>query len=224
MKIKTLDRVLVRQAIITGRVSDALTGEALKIQPSLTLSWRIDDSSEFRAVAAPLRIKPCADFAFYGIPELFFPELEEGQSLQCCLGVQAEGYQDATATFTLNRSQVSPAAITETYSGFTAALSKLDVPVRIENIALQPRPVNLAGLVVEDNDIATPVSGASISITTPAGGGTATTDAQGCFRIDNLPVVAKVTVQVSSEGNSISEEVLVDYRQRINQRTFSLSV
>lgn len=223
MQFQALDRVLVHQALINGRVTHSLTGDGLFVPLSVLLAWRIEGEPEYLDVHLQPTIKSGGFYAFYGTPTMFFPILESGEKLQCRLTVSAQGFQAKNTEFLLSQAELTPETETQEFSGFDVEIRRFDAPVKVQNISLVPDPVSLAGRVIEDNDMANPLEGVTITVTIPPLAGNVVTDETGYFRIDELPVVEKVTLKAQRNGDTITQVILLDYGRRINESIFSLS-
>lgn len=224
MRLRTVDTALLHQAVVTGRIADGLTGRRVPGTVTLTPSYRRAGESELRPFPGGSRIHDNGYYALAGDPNDGLPTLAAGQELELRLRVQAEGYSETESVLTLSAAQLARAQSDEDLAGYTVEVERLQAPPARRNIDLLPEPVSLAGKVIAEHDLDSPVAGASVSITAPAAAGPVSTDARGEFRIEDLPVAVEVTVEIAIGGVTESVDVMLDYRRSINQRTFSISV
>ncbi len=89
-----------------------------------------------------------------------------------------------------------------------------------QRITLDPLPVRLVGQLVQDNDLTDPVAGATITLDGDAGGAQ-TTDAEGRFRFDALPLVQTVEVTAEKGDDETAVTHIIDFKQPTNQLTLS---
>jgi hypothetical protein len=222
--IRLLDTVLMHQAIITGRVTDALNGEAIGVTPLINLAWSIDGVGDYLVAPHEPSIKAGGYFVFSGSPQHFFPPFSENETLACRLTIRATGYQEDSIAFGLKREDVTLETVKQTLAGHEVDLKRLNTPVRQLDIALTPDPISLAGRVIKDHDLNSPVAGATVSIISPPAGGNAVTNALGYFRINDLSMMTQVTVEIRHNGKKIEAKVYLDMSRRINERIFSFEI
>lgn len=91
----------------------------------------------------------------------------------------------------------------------------------ILKLALKPKPVMLAGLVVSDNQLAAPVPGAEGQITGP-GGTLVTTDNTGRFRFDAPPLALSLPLKVTLGARTVQAVHLTDFATPVNFVTLNL--
>ena len=85
------------------------------------------------------------------------------------------------------------------------------------------RSADYSGVVIEDNDLAAPLSGVSLQIIAPELLPAVLSDELGRFRINALPLAAAVTIEISW-GDAVSTiNHVVDYTTLFNPRIISLT-
>jgi hypothetical protein len=221
--MRVIDTVLTQQALITGRILDALTGEVPLSPPSIELTYQPSPGGTPRRFPLFRNLLPGGLYAFVGDPLTAFPRLSGGATLDLRLTATAPGYQAATADFSLTPAQVTPTAQSRTIDERVFDLLLLGGPVHEQDLALQPVPLHLAGRIVDAEDRDTGLAGAQVDVTAPEARGPVTTDAEGFFTLRDLPVAARITVRVElAPRPPLSTTVTLDYRHPVNQQTFAL--
>jgi len=222
MLLRTIDRILTRQALITASVRDALDERPPATPPEVALFYPPAAGEDARPYPLTARSYPGGLFVFAGDPTTAFPALEPGDALDLRLVVRAPGYQDAVLDFSLDAEAVTPVETSRHLDGRDVTVLLVEAPVAHHDVALTPEPVFLSGRVVDADAPDDPVAGASVAVTAPPGPGT-TTDADGFFTLE-MPVVAEATLTVShADFDELTESIRLDYRQPVNRRSFSLN-
>ena len=218
--LKALDLVQTQQAFITGAVTDALSGGQLRSRPLIELVYR--DTPE-RAFDLDLQQSPEGLFALNGNPRTAFPELDALASINLTLRASADGYQAAGVDISLSSANLALSTAPRLIGGRSLDVTiRINLPIR-RDLALAPLPVHLAGRVVSKSEPSQPVAGAQVSITSPDARGPATTNSDGFFGIQSLPVSKVVTVRVAKTGfTTLEQDITLDYRFPVNQQSFAL--
>lgn len=223
-RFRAIDPAIAHQALIVGRVTDGLTNRPTLRPPAVELTYQTPPGQPARSYPLDVRLDSSGVFAFAGMPGTAFPRLSPGGTLDLRLTVSAPRYQTQNIDFTLADTDLAFVARTLDVDGESLSASVLDAPLREENVALLPEPVHLGGRVVNADDPETPVANAQITITAPEVRGPVSTNADGFFTLQDLPVAQEVTVHVS--GLPGFEEIVtivhLDYRQPVNRVTFAL--
>ncbi len=223
MEIGAIDRVITQQALIVGRVTDALTGGATLRPATVRLLYQTPAGAPERPYPLAAHTYPDGLFVVPGNPDSAFPRLTGGQTLALRLTASAAGYQAGQVDFTLSAAQVAPASQVRHIAGRDLSMPLLAAPLLTQDIALSPTPIHLSGRVVRADDPAIPITGAQVRVTEPSARGPATTDADGFFTLLDMPVAGQVTVRVERAGfQNLELAVRLDYRQPVNQQTFAL--
>lgn len=108
----------------------------------------------------------------------------------------AAGFQTAVVTRALTATEFARQATMITVKGVAVPSARIAAAPVVIDLAMNPRPVMLAGLVLADHDPAAPVAGAQVQITGP-GGSTVSTDVTGRFRFDAPPLLLVLPLRVS---------------------------
>jgi hypothetical protein len=214
--LESLSAAETRQVLLSGRVSNAVTGRGVDA-PALTLTFDPDGSGSFVGLPARLVRRQDGWFAYHLAPA----EMPAATGTDPALRLEANATGHAAAQAVL---VVAPAALAlvneaRTLGGRPVTLTRLDgAPFRLD-VALEPLPVALEGHVHAAGDPEQPVDGATVEIVAPLGASTAT-DTAGDFRIAALPVAAEITLRITSGGNPADRIFRPDFSQRINRAVF----
>jgi hypothetical protein len=223
MTLASIDRVLTQQALITGRVSDGISGRATLQPPAIELLLRLPGAAN-RRFPLNFRIYPDGTFVAAGDAGRAFPPLRAGESLDLRLSARAAGYQPAGFDFSLGTAELTPTDQARVIAGRNVTVSLLPVPLLQHDFALMPLPVALAGRVVEADAPDTPVDAAQVSITAPSALGPVTTSTDGFFTLASLPVADEVTVRVEKAGfKTLVRAISLEFSQPVNRQTFALT-
>jgi hypothetical protein len=224
MALRTISGIVSSQALITGSVRDALTGLPPFRLPSVTLAYPATTTRPQRPFPLAARVEPSGRFLFGGNGNTVFPRLASGEVLPLQLDVVAPGYQAATHNFTLTATQLARRSEIVEANGLRASVLLIDAPLLDVPFALIPNPVHLAGRVVEADNRDRPIANAEVRVVAPSALGPATTDADGFFALQNLPVALAVTVRVTHVAfDSLERVVLLDFRSPVNRQLFALT-
>lgn len=211
------------QALITGRLVNALTGSGIR-PDTLQLSLRLTPEQAFSPLAARVQFSANGYFAVAGIASALLPQsLAADSQAQLQYQISAGGYSMLQGSVTLSQSAVTAVSSTEQLAGYSLTVSGIAAPAVHLSLALQPLPVGLSGVVIEDNDLTAPLSGVSIQVVAPEVLPAVLSDAQGRFRIAALPLASIITLQIS-RGDAVSSIThVVDYQTLLNPRIISLT-
>lgn len=222
--LRSVDTVVTHQALIAGRVIDGLSGGPTLYPFTVELRYQTSAGQPPRSYPLTPRIDPHGLFVFPGAPTTAFPRLSPGEILDLRLAVSAPRYQGQEVNFTLTDTDLTLTAQTLDAGALTATASVLDAPLVEQTFALLPEPVHLGGRVVSADDPEQPVPNAEVRITAPEARGPVTTDVDGFFTLQNLPVAEEVTVQVSAPPSFVQRVTTVhlDYRQPVNRIAIAL--
>ena len=222
---KAIDPVIAHQALIVGQVTDGLMGRPTLRPPTVELYYQTPVDQPTRRYPLTARLDSSGLFVFAGKPVTAFPRLSPGGTLDLRLTVSAPRYQTQNIDFTLSDVDLTLVERTLDIKGELLSVFVLNAPLLEQNAALLPEPVHLGGRVVNAEDPEEPIANAQITVTAPQVRGPVSTNAEGFFTLNDLPVAQEVIVQVS--GLPSFEEVVttvrLDYRQPVNRVTFALS-
>jgi hypothetical protein len=220
MPLRAIDAIISQQALITGNVQDALTGRPPFNPPVVELLYQ----SPMRRYPLTAHIRPSGHFVFAGDPATAFPRLEAGAELALRLRASAIGYQAATSDFVLTAAMLQPVAQELDIEGVPTTVLLLNAPLLQRQIALSPVPLHLAGRVVDANDREMPIANAEVRITAPVAHGPVSSDADGFFTLQNLPVALEVTAQVTYAAfTPLTQVIRLEYGHAVHQQLFALS-
>ena len=203
--------------LLRGRVADGLTGEGLA-QAGLWAEVR--QGGDWFALPFGLRGQGGGWFAASARLTDIAARLRLGVATEFRLRAASAGHVTAEATVALTAAQFSRVTATQTIRGVAVAVSRLAGAPVILDIALQPRPVMLAGLVIDNHDTASPMAGVSIAIAGSAA--TATSDARGRFRIDAPPLARSWDVTATLGSRTAQAPHVTDFALPVNFITLSL--
>lgn len=221
--LQTVELASARQALITGQVVDAITGIGLK-KFSLLLALRLPGTTEFQPLQCPLITSNAGYFAASGRAVEALPQqLDPDQNVDVRFRVTAAHFSDLETIVSVPASALTATASTAIVAGKEIDLLLIAAPVLHQPLALQPVAVGLQGVTIEDNDPAMPLSGVSIQVAEPMELPAVISDAQGRFRIRDLPVVPAVVLRIVRGGENILITHHIDYSSPINSRIISLN-
>lgn len=224
MVLRALDTVLFSQALITGRIVDALTGGALLSQPALTLYYQTPPAAPTRPYPLAARLYPDGLFVFAGNPQTAFPRLSPGDTLGLRLTAGAPGYETQEIDFSLTDIDLALQPVTRTIGGQQVVIYMLDAPVSTQEFTLLPLPLYLSGRVVEADNPDTPIANARVRVTAPENRGPAFTNANGFYTLPDMPLAQEITVRARRFGfDDLEKTIQLDYRQPVNQLDFALN-
>lgn len=208
--------ILTRQALISGQITDALTGSAPRTPPLVMV---VRDTDGGPVEGATVRVLPGGHYAVHGDPLSLPPEAD----IVLRVEVVAEGYSPTHRAVAFTAADLTRVSRDITIGGETTETRVIAGPVRGEDVALSPLPVTLAGRVSRAEDPTVPIAGAQVAITAPAPVGPVATNADGFFTLGPAPVVETVTLSITAPGRDpLTPEVRLDYRSSVNQRAFAL--
>lgn len=224
-RFQAIDTVLVHQALITGQVTDGLTGRPTAFPATVELYYQVPAGQPEKRFPMTARIGAGGLFVFAADPATAFPRLAPGESLKLKLAAGAPGYQAQSIEFTLTDADLAVEERTIVVDGETLSVPVLGVPLREQNVALLPEPVHLAGQVVRADDPVTALPTAQVRITQPEARGPVASDSLGFFILTNLPVALEVTVQVAAFAGfqELETTVHLDFGQPVNQVMLALA-
>lgn len=224
MGLRALDTVLFSQALITGRIVDALTGAAPLTQPALTLNYQTPPGAPVRPYPLPARLSPGGLFVFAGNPQTAFPRLSPGSTLDLRLTASAAGYETQEIEFSLTDIDLALQPVTRTIGGQQVIIHMLDAPVSTQEFLLLPLPLQLSGRVVEADSPDTPIANARVRVTAPEGRGPVFTNADGFYTLPDMPLAQEITVRARRVGFAeLTQIIHLDYRQPVNELNFALN-
>ncbi|GAB4160089.1 MAG: hypothetical protein Fur0021_31670 [Candidatus Promineifilaceae bacterium] len=224
MALRALDTVLFSQALITGRIIDALTGSAPLSQPALTLSYQTPPGAPVRLYPLPARLSPGGLFVFAGNPQTAFPRLSPGSTLDLRLTASAVGYETQEIEFSLTDIDLALQPVTRTIGGQQIIIHMLDAPVSIQEFLLLPLPLHLSGRVVEADSPDTPIPNARVRVIAPESRGPVFTNADGFYTLPDMPLAQEITVRARRVDFAESTQTVhLDYRQPVNELNFALN-
>ena len=215
---------IVQQAIIYGQVIDRLTGQGLRGEFSVDISLKLAGSSEFQSFDVAPRTLAGGYFVLSGNPVDILPvHVAAADSVEIRIAVSSPGYTGAEETVVVTSANITPAPVAVDIADKAYQLPLITAPLVQSLISLLPVAVGINGMVVDDNDLDSPVVGASVQVIAPDVLPAVTTDSNGRYRIENLPIVESVTVRAELGLETSSVEHVVDYTTPLNIQIISLN-
>ena len=212
------------QALITGRVSDSVTGQRLTSPFEVLIEWQLPGEPEYKIFPAAIKHSAGIYFSAAATARTFLPMLlDPGDTVNFRATVSAPGYSQLQQIAAVSGADITPATTTRTINGNSFELELINAPLVDFVFDLEPLAVSLSGLVVEDHDIDTPVAGASVQLLAPEMRPAVTTDSNGRFRLDNLPISSSVTIQADFDGEITTITHFVDFSTPVNNQIISLN-
>jgi hypothetical protein len=162
--LRSVDAVLTRQALITGRVEDGLSGRP-PLQPPVVGLYRQDAAGRL-GPAFPLSARVLADgqFVFSGDPARAFPDLADDEVLDLRLVVRCTGYQEQAIAISISPDLLAIVTDTRFIGGQLVTIERFNAPLIEQVVQVSPLPVHLAGRVVEAEDPTAPIAGAQVRL------------------------------------------------------------
>lgn len=212
------------QALFTLQISDGVSEQSLPVVPEVALRVRYPAQTEY----APFGLQPrwlAGGFMVFGAnAAAVFPEgLNPADNVDFRFEISAQGYVATQIDRQVSAAAITPSteSITTPNNHFDAML--IDAPVISLEVQLQPNPVALAGMVIDDNDFSSPIAGANVRVIAPSVEPAVVSDGLGRYRIDALPVAASVTLEIDDQGAVSTVEHIVDFSTPQNTRIISLN-
>jgi hypothetical protein len=219
--IRATSAIITQQIFFHGRILDAVTSRPTLTPPTATLFYA--PASDGRPYPLFSRIRPNGQFLFAGSPYTTFPILQAGQTLNLHLRVTALSYVSQTLDINLSDGDLMRVDVNRTLAGQAVTIPQLNVPLWSQDVLLDPLPLQLRLRVVQADDPTVPIDRAEARITAPSASGPFTSNADGYVTIPSLPLAQAVTVRVTRSGfDALETDILLDYRQQVNQRQFAL--
>lgn len=205
----------IRQALVKGRISEAMTGRAL-IPTRVT--FEIEHGSVRRIVSAAFGPRDGGYYSLSVSGGAGVPEPPPADTLTLHLSLALADGRTATAARNITGADLARVARSVAFlSGPQAAPVIFGAPFAFDFV-LPPPSVTLSGTVILDHDPAQPVLAATVSI----GPLTTLTDAAGRFRLTPLPLTTPLTVNVDRAGTETDFTFHPDFSSRVNSTTLSL--
>lgn len=222
--LRSIDTVVTHQALITGQVTDGLTGRQITYPFNVELRYQTEVGQPPRRYPLTPRLVSGDSFVFAGPPETAFPRLTPGETLALRLVVSVPRYQTQEIDITFTEADLALTERTLNAGTLTATASVLDAPLAEPSIALLPEPVHLSGRVVNADDPEQAIPNAEVRVTAPEARGPVAANADGFFTLQDLPVAEEITVQVTAPPHfkQLVTTVRLDYRQPVNRVAFAL--
>lgn len=218
--LRNTDAISTRQALIVGQITDSLTGLPPINKPAIALTFQSEPSRAYPLVST---IQPNGVFSFNGDSGRAFVPLSGGATLNLRLTASATGYEAATFDFSLSEGDLALTPQERLIAGQSVTIDLYDAPLINQELALSPDPIHLSGQVVGIDDDA-PIAGADVEVTAPENRPAVTTDDDGFFTIQNLPVALEITVQLTHpDFETLETTIPLDYSQPVNQQKFALT-
>lgn len=222
--MRALSLSAVQQCLICGKVIDNITGQAVKKPFSVQLQIQLSESQGYVPIKANTRILNGGYFVASGDPVRSLPlEISPSDTVDFRIFVSVPGFSDFENTYSLPASDVIPVSASLGLLSGEFDVKKVDSPLLDLEIKVDPLPVSLSGVVLEDGDASQPLEGVTIAVTSPESRPAVLSDVNGRFRIENLPVAKSVTLSVHLDEVSSDVVHVVDFATPLNTRTINLN-
>jgi hypothetical protein len=212
------------QAFIVLYMRDAVSNVAIE-QPVETQAFvRYPGESDFVLFQTPMRSLSGGYTVYLGNASALLPSgLNPADNIEFSIEVNARGYEHFQTTLMVNASQLIPVDTTVTTLQHSVEARLINTPFIQHTVDLQPNPVGLQGAVIDDNDFSVPIAGVNVRVIDPVIAPAVTSDTQGRYRIDTLPVASRVTLEVDNLGQVTTFQHIVDFATPLNTRIISLN-
>lgn len=220
MKIVT-GAVLHQQALVTGRLLGRISGQAVDAEPEMTLHYKRAGQSEYRPCPVVAGMDSQGYFVFSTNQANLFAEVTPTPDFDFRLQISAPRYQSLSHEFSLTGTELTPVSETIDLLGKSYTVQQLPSPATTLSLRLDPEPLRLTGRVLQDGDPETPLAGAGVQITAPESRPPVTTDSEGYFAIDDVPLARQATLTLSHGGIDKTRDVVLDYNRPVVNRTFA---
>jgi len=223
MTLRVLDKPVLRQALVSARVADSVTGRG-PAEFAAELDYDPAGAPEdWRPFPAHFRRSADGWFTFHLDPEREAPALTGIASLRLRVTVRVPGLAPVQQIRTVNAADLALETRSVQVAGRAVDLKRIKGAPFDFSLQIDPAPVALAGFVLRDNDPATPAPLASVTITDPASAVSATTDANGWFRLDALPLARSVGIRATDGARVVNQVVHPDFSKPVNETVLSVS-
>lgn len=216
MNFRAAEITRLRQAIVTGRIAERVTERPLNVSAA-----RLQILQDGAPRDIPATFGHRAGGWFTMLPRGDdLPAPAHDAALELRLTVTLADGRSGAGSVALNGADLAriPRDIASGGAIFTAQ-AIAGAPFAID-IAFDPAPVWLSGVVIGNSDPAIPVAGASINIDKL----TTTTDASGRFRIGPLPVAPEIEILVTHDGTETRFRHRPDFTRPQNMAELSIPI
>lgn len=218
--------VIVSQAIISGRIRNLISGQAVPRGLTMELWYRPTsegggNSADYQATGLYRKLSTDGYFCFSASGGSVFGDRSPMPNMQCRLDVNAPGYQPLSHIFELTSAQLTSTTSTLELAGKDREVTRVAGPFEDLELELSPLPLRLTGQVLKDGDPDTPLANASVTVSAPESRPTVSTDNRGFFTIENLPLAREITVTLSDGTDDLEQTLVLDYQRPVNNRRFT---
>lgn len=215
----------LRQVLAHGVARDAVTDAPLAVA-EVTLAWRAGDAADAPSGTLPVTLarRPGGWFALHLVPGAELSDLASTAAdagvpdVTLTAHVTVQGRETVEVTRAVPAADLAIETPTVEIGPLLTVQRVVGAPVDVST-AVPPRAVGLRGVVLRAHDPAEPVPGATVAVD---GGPTVTTDADGRFVVDALPLAATVEVTVSDGTATTTASVRPDFGRPFQLLTVSL--
>ncbi|MGD9749797.1 MAG: hypothetical protein AB7W59_02260 [Acidimicrobiia bacterium] len=211
------DIAALRQVLVSGRVSEAITGRALA---GFTAQLDVVGDGWARSLPVDATLKAQGWYALScsgPSGHLILPPEDE---VELRLSITLPDGRRGRAGVTSTGAELTPVRQPVTIAGEIHDLLVVPAaPIRLD-CSIPPAPIALSGQVIIDNDPRATVAGATISI----GELTTTSDASGSFQLGPIPLEAVLVVQIIADAASVEATFRPDFTNRNNTAVFSVDL
>ncbi|WP_417538724.1 carboxypeptidase-like regulatory domain-containing protein [Marinobacter sp.] len=219
-------QVIVSQAIISGRIRNLISGQAVPQGLMVKLWYRpvpegAASPADYKLSKLYLKLTADGYFCFSASGGSVFGGRSPAPDMQFRLDINAPGFQPLSHSFELGSEQLTSMRSTLELAGAEEEVTRVAGPFEDLDVQISPLPLRLAGQVLKDGDPDTPLAHASVTVSAPEPRPTVTTDERGFFIIDNLPLAGEVTVTLSDGNNDVNQTLVLDYQRPVNSHRFT---
>ena len=213
-------RLSIRQAFVTGQLTEKITGRAFD---NFDISMRWSHTGGSGLLPLTLQKKPGGFFTLQFAPGRTMPVFS-GQTdvaLTITISIQDRAPFDMTKTVPIADLTLTEAA--SSIGGTPVTYGRINGAPFDFSAQLAPGAVALKGIILRDHDPADPVSNVTVTTTPPASGGPVVSATDGIFFIPVLPVDEAITLNLDEGQPIIPVPFRPDYARPVNTLTLSLA-
>lgn len=216
-------QVIVSQALVCGRVTDQVSTSPVSRGLALELWYRPapegdEEPADYRPARLYRRVSRDGYFSFTASGGSVFGDRSPVPAMQFRLEVTAPGYQPLQHEFEMASDRLASLLEAMTLAGESRQVTRVAGPPEELDLPLSPVPLRLTGQVLLDGDPDSPMANAEITVTAPEARPAVTSDDEGFFAIDNLPLAREITLTLSDGSEEQEQSLVLDYRQPVNNQ------
>lgn len=207
-----------RQALISGRIREAVTGRAVD---GCTIQATYAQGPRTGVFTATTATKPGGWFVLHADPSRDVPDFSGGGDVTLTVRIDCPDRTPAEASLVRPEADLLVVDRTVTINGTAQSILAVSgAPFEISPLLALP-PVALEGTLIRDFDPESPASGVTV---TAAPAAPVISDAAGRFFIPALPPAETVTLALEDGASLVDHSFRPDYSRRKNTLTLSLPI